>query len=326
LTAAPAASTARLAASLIAMLAAWLIVCALATVASAAPDATVVDDGTASGQPADTGGGDAPPQGASDGSTSEGSTASGADQAATAEAPTEPPAATPATDGQGDPGTGSAVPAADPPAEAGGSGGPVGSSDTPSQSEATGPREQGSQGGDGSAGATQGPGLPAQPGSSGAVQYPAGTDPATGWPIGFSPVALGGGVLSASGGVLAGGILAVNGIGCGLGACYGRAALGGLAGLSLDGARAKNRAEAQARAAGNLAEASALPWSIVPGGPGFSSLFGGGGGGVATVMLFGFLAVLGAALRLALDGTAPLRIPAVTWRPSAYIPPIESPG
>jgi hypothetical protein len=56
----------------------------------------------------------------------------------------------------------------------------------------------------------------------------------------------------------------------------------------------------------------------------FSVLSGSGGSGAGLMMLL--LATLGASIALPRDRFKPFRTPAVTWRPSAYVPPIELPG
>jgi len=78
--------------------------------------------------------------------------------------------------------------------------------------------------------------------------------------------------------------------------------------------------------------AKALPRDGVPGRGGelpgqnpFFSLLSGSGGSTAGLALL-LLAVLGAAIALPRHHFKPLRTPAVTWRPSAYVPPIELPG
>lgn len=50
------------------------------------------------------------------------------------------------------------------------------------------------------------------------------------------------------------------------------------------------------------------------------------GGAAAGLALAGMLAVLGAGLVLVRDRSRIFRTPTATWRPSAYVPPIESPG
>ena len=58
----------------------------------------------------------------------------------------------------------------------------------------------------------------------------------------------------------------------------------------------------------------------------FFSLFGGGSGAPAAVLLIGFLALLAATSLRAPEGARAFLASTATWRPSAYVPPIESPG
>jgi hypothetical protein len=58
----------------------------------------------------------------------------------------------------------------------------------------------------------------------------------------------------------------------------------------------------------------------------FFSLFGGGGGAPGAVLLVGLLAVLAATSLRAPEGMKAFLASTATWRPSAYVPPIESPG
>jgi hypothetical protein len=94
----------------------------------------------------------------------------------------------------------------------------------------------------------------------------------------------------------------------------------------------KVQLEGQARQNGQRPKISALGAGLaaLPGLPGralgsFFDLFAGGGGG-ATLMFFGLLCVLGTMLVPTPRGTRFFRLPAVTWRPSEYVPPIEQPG
>jgi hypothetical protein len=91
--------------------------------------------------------------------------------------------------------------------------------------------------------------------------------------------------------------------------------------------------EGAARQNGQRPKVSALGTALgaLPGLPGrvlgsFFDLFAGGGGG-ATLLSFGLLCVLGAMLLLGFPSCArSFRLPAVTWRPSVYVPPLEHPG
>jgi len=90
--------------------------------------------------------------------------------------------------------------------------------------------------------------------------------------------------------------------------------------------------EGQARKSGQRPKISALGAGLaaLPGLPGhvlgsFFNLFAGGGGG-ATLMFYGLLCVLGTMLFPFPHATRSFRLPAVSWRPSEYVPPIEQPG
>lgn len=63
----------------------------------------------------------------------------------------------------------------------------------------------------------------------------------------------------------------------------------------------------------------------LPGQNPFFSVLSGSGGSTAGLMLL-LLAILGASIALPRDRFKPFRTPAVTWRPLAYVPPIELPG
>jgi len=90
--------------------------------------------------------------------------------------------------------------------------------------------------------------------------------------------------------------------------------------------------EAKARRSNETAKVSALgggppgPGHQLPGQNPFFNLLSGPGGIAANLMLAGLLAVLGAAFVLPRDRLRALRMPTATWRPLAYVPPIELPG
>jgi hypothetical protein len=90
--------------------------------------------------------------------------------------------------------------------------------------------------------------------------------------------------------------------------------------------------EAEARKSHEIAQVTAIgsgpPGSgtPLPGNNPFFNLLSGPGGAAAGIMLAGMLAVLGAAFLLPRDRLRAFRIPTVTWRPLAYVPPIELPG
>jgi hypothetical protein len=102
-------------------------------------------------------------------------------------------------------------------------------------------------------------------------------------------------------------------------------------GLGIFRATRASRLEARARQAGESPKLSALGRGpLIPGGPGhglgtFLDLFSGSGSG-ATLMLFGLLGVLAVTLMPRVDRTRAFWLPMATWRPSAYVPPIEQPG
>ena len=92
------------------------------------------------------------------------------------------------------------------------------------------------------------------------------------------------------------------------------------------------RLEAKERRGHETAKVSALGG----GGPGnggrlpsqnpFFNLLSGPGGAAASMMLLSLLAVIGAAIALPRDRLKRFSTPTVTWRPLAYVPPIELPG
>jgi hypothetical protein len=78
-------------------------------------------------------------------------------------------------------------------------------------------------------------------------------------------------------------------------------------------------------------QASEPPPIPIPGAPGpargpFFSLFGGAGGGAMGFMLLSLVAVLASGLLRHPDLTTAFRLPTAMWRPSVYVPPLESPG
>jgi hypothetical protein len=108
---------------------------------------------------------------------------------------------------------------------------------------------------------------------------------------------------------------------------------GRFAGLILLGATSRaKQMEAKARRTHETAKVSALgagppgPGNPLPGQNPFFNLLSGPGGIAANLMLAGMLAVLGAAFVLPRDLLKAFRTPTVTWRPLAYVPPIELPG
>jgi hypothetical protein len=112
---------------------------------------------------------------------------------------------------------------------------------------------------------------------------------------------------------------------CSVVPCYGGSV--GTLGSAVLASRLRDRAVGR----GSVSEASELPLFPILGRPGqsrgpFFSLLGGGGGAPAGFMLFGLVAVLAGWLVRRIDWTTAFRIPAVAWPPSAYAPPIESPG
>jgi hypothetical protein len=92
-----------------------------------------------------------------------------------------------------------------------------------------------------------------------------------------------------------------------------------------------SRLEAKARRGREAAKISALggpPGSghRLPDQNPFFNLLSGSGGSAAGLALVSILAVLGGALVLPRDRSTRFRTPTVTWRPLAYVPPIELPG
>ena len=105
------------------------------------------------------------------------------------------------------------------------------------------------------------------------------------------------------------------------------------AGLFLLGASTKaTRIEAKVRRAHETAKISPLgsgtpvPGSPLPSQNPFFNLLSGPSGIAAGLMLASMFAVLGTALVLPRDRLRAFRTPTVTWRPLAYVPPIELPG
>jgi hypothetical protein len=117
-------------------------------------------------------------------------------------------------------------------------------------------------------------------------------------------------------------LLLTGSLGCGT-FCYGAArAAFGIASTS-----AATRASTIRNAA---AKASASSTVLLPGGPGkvpgqFFNLSGSGGGSGVALIFISLCALLGAKRIRPLDWTQ-LRLPTEMWPPSAYVPPIESPG
>jgi hypothetical protein len=114
-------------------------------------------------------------------------------------------------------------------------------------------------------------------------------------------------------------------LGCSVIPCYGGS--GGTLGSAVLASRLRDRVAGK----DSVSEASERPLFPFLGRPGqprgpFFSLLGGGGGATAGFMLFGLVAVLAGWLVRRIDWTTAFRIPAVAWPPSAYAPPIESPG
>jgi hypothetical protein len=107
---------------------------------------------------------------------------------------------------------------------------------------------------------------------------------------------------------------------------------GPLAGLYV--LRAASRAtnlEAKARRSHTAAQVTPLggpPGSgnQLPGHNPFFNLLSGTGGSAAGLAFASILAILGVAFVLPRDRSRIFRMPTVTWRPSAYVPPIELPG
>jgi hypothetical protein len=105
------------------------------------------------------------------------------------------------------------------------------------------------------------------------------------------------------------------------------------AGLVLLGTTSSaKRMEASDRQSNETAKVSPLgagaptPGKPLPGQNPFFNLLSGSGGIGGSLVLMTVLAVLGAAFVLPRDRFKALRTPSVTWRPLAYVPPIELPG
>ena len=110
-----------------------------------------------------------------------------------------------------------------------------------------------------------------------------------------------------------------------------RLALGRAGGFVFFPTSKAKRIEARERQRGETAKASALrPGLTASGatgpGAGLFDLFTGGGGGGATVTIYIFLGILAVTLLPIPSRTTAFRLPAVSWRPSEYVPPIEQPG
>ena len=105
----------------------------------------------------------------------------------------------------------------------------------------------------------------------------------------------------------------------------------GIARMLFGAAGPAAKLEAAKRQRHETAEARALG----PGGPGsgpgsgsrsFLNLFTGGSGGTGAVLLLGLFGILSVWRMLPPDWTRAFRMPTTTWRPAAYIPPIQHPG
>jgi hypothetical protein len=108
---------------------------------------------------------------------------------------------------------------------------------------------------------------------------------------------------------------------------------GRLGGMLLVGATSHaKQIEAEARQRHEMAQVTDIgsgpPGTGIPlpGDNPFFNLLSGPGGIAAGMMLASMLAVLGAAFLLPRDRLRAFRMPTVTWRPLAYVPPIELPG
>ena len=101
------------------------------------------------------------------------------------------------------------------------------------------------------------------------------------------------------------------------------------------GTRSTSRAEAMAEGSAARSGHANAKLSPLGGPPGFGNQLPSRNpsvsllrdtGGAAGLSLAGMLAVLGAAVALRRDRSRIFRMPTVTWRPLAYVPPIELPG
>ena len=108
---------------------------------------------------------------------------------------------------------------------------------------------------------------------------------------------------------------------------------GRFGGMLLVGATSRaKQIEAEARKSNAIAQVTAGgsgppgPGNPLPGQNPFFNLLSGPGGAGAGLLLASVLAVLGAVFLLPRDRLRAFRMPTVTWRPLAYVPPIELPG
>jgi outer membrane biosynthesis protein TonB len=106
---------------------------------------------------------------------------------------------------------------------------------------------------------------------------------------------------------------------------------GAIARALLGAAGPAAKLEAGKRQRHEAAEARALGSGGPGSGPGsgsrsFFNLFTGGSGGSGVVLLLGLFGILSVWRVLPPDWTRAFRMPTTTWRPAAYIPPIQHPG
>jgi hypothetical protein len=133
---------------------------------------------------------------------------------------------------------------------------------------------------------------------------------------------------SSSGGSTAGATLAgAVRIGC-LTLCPGASRLVGAIRLALAHETRSSVREITARVNGTAAKITALSLfgAAGAGGAGLFNLLVGGGGTAGAVVFVFFLAILMGLFALPRDWTSDFRLPPATWRPSAYVTPIELPG
>jgi hypothetical protein len=134
---------------------------------------------------------------------------------------------------------------------------------------------------------------------------------------------------SSSGGSTAGATLLAGAvhIGC-LTLCPGASRLVGAIRLALAHEARSSARETTARVNGTAAKITALSLfgAAGAGGAGLFNLLVGGGGTAGAVVFVFFLAILMGLFALPRDWTSDFRLPPATWRPSAYVTPIELPG